>query len=124
MSKLQRSLWGRNVELEIVYDCYDGEEVLPSQEEAFSLIETNWNTLEDALISLTDYLTTHDSDKFDEKITNIFKYIIPRTLFIKRANKDRMVALMCDYRFDPEEGIALLFVNERLSLIGPQSKIL
>ena len=49
---------------------------------------------------------------------------MPRYLFLPKVQKRRTVALMCDYRFDPEHGLALVFENEKLKEIGSQDLIL
>ena len=55
---------------------------------------------------------------------NLFRYVMPRYLFLPKVQKRRTVALMCDYRFDPEHGLALVFENEKLKEIGSQDLIL
>ena len=50
---------------------------------------------------------------------NIFKYVMPYSLYVRRsASSDRYVGLMCKYRFNPEDGLAVLFKNEELYDIG------
>ena len=45
-------------------------------------------------------------------------------IYVVRARNDRSVAIMCDYRFDLEHGIAILFKNEKLEKVGTQDMVL
>ena len=44
--------------------------------------------------------------------------------FLYRNEEKRIVALMCNYKFDIENGIAIVFENEKLKDIGIQDIIL
>lgn len=41
MNKYKLSIWGRNFELPLLYECYHDEEVIESQREAFAMFEAN-----------------------------------------------------------------------------------
>ena len=51
-------------------------------------------------------------------------YVTPTHLVGLDNDGIRSVGLLCDYRYDPEEGLALVFENERLSEITTQSDCL
>ena len=83
------TIWGREFELRVTFDCFDNEEVLPIQEQAL--------------------------EAFLKAPTDIY---LPRTTEIRSA------ALFCDYRFDEEHGIAIVFENEKFIEIGTQDIVL
>lgn len=49
---------------------------------------------------------------------------MPKSLFVGRDEAKRIVAIMCDYRFDMEHGLAVVFENEQFKMIGEQDIIL
>ena len=126
MNKEKISIWGREFEIEIVYDCYEGELVLPAQEEALKRILENIEVINNAKAELEAYCLKENSPEIgSERIDNIFRYVIPKALFIQRPVDDkRIVGLMCEYKFDEENGIAIVFKNEVLNEIGSQNIIL
>ncbi len=125
MTKINAAIWGRPFEIDVVFDCYKGEDVLSVQEDALDAIQEKWQVVDAALEPLKKYCVQHDGDQIgSDTIDNIFKYVKPVSLYVMRASKKRVVALMCDYRFDPEHGIALEFENETLRKIAPQDDVL
>lgn len=121
MRDVKVSVWGRSFDLPVRFDCYEGESVLPDQEEGLSALLSSWEVVEKAKESLIDYISDDDKAGIEAgSIENVFKYVIPDYLYIDRDQCKRTVALMCDYRFDLEHGIALVFENEELAKIGPQ----
>ena len=58
-----------------------------------------------------------------ETIENIFKYVMPKSIFVPREEK-RIVAVLFDFRFDMEHGMAIVFENEKFSTIGSEDIIL
>ena len=127
MIKLKLNVWGRKLELEVVYDCYQGEEVLESQQEAMREFLKRTNALfPEAEEKLKAYCLDRDRDRIGaDSIENIFKYVAPKWIFVKRkTDGTRVVALMCLYRFDEDNGLAAVFTNETLTEVGPQNIIL
>ena len=120
-------IWGRSHEIEIVFDCYAGEEILEVQKKAYEMfLENAEMLLESALASVENYCQERNHEEIGEdKISNIFKYVKPKTLFIKRTDADiRKVALICLYKFNPDDGLAIVFKNEKLLEIGTENIIL
>ncbi|MCM1539584.1 MAG: hypothetical protein NC254_14450 [bacterium] len=56
----------------------------------------------------------------DGIVDNIFKYVMPIKRYVLRTGKDRSIAILCDYKFDIEHGIAVVFKNEKFFRIGSQ----
>ncbi len=63
------------------------------------------------------------ADNENNKKDNIFSYIKPDYLFVKREDHPR-VALMCKYRYDMEHGLAVVFDTDGSVKVGTQDIIL
>ena len=124
MIKEKVTLWNREFDLPIIYSCYPGEEVTTIQQEAKKIFCSNTSVAMKALEEIKQYIErTSDSEVNAENIDNIFKYVIPKRIFIPRTDK-KIVAILCDYKFDMENGIAVVFENEKFKEIGVQDIIL
>lgn len=127
MTKMTLDIWGRKLEINIVYDVYQDECVLEKQTVAYEKFLENAPTLLSvAETEVKKYCLRMNKDDITEKeISNIFKYVKPKSLYIKRcAGDDRVVALMCAYRFNPDDGIAVVFKNEKFDDIGTENIII
>lgn len=121
MNKYKLSIWGRNFELPLLYECYPDEEVIESQREAFAMFEANSATVAASLEHVKNYVETDEFARLNgDKIENIFKYVMPKEIFVPHTEKHRNVAIMCNYKFDIEHGIAVLFENGQFKKVGPQ----
>lgn len=121
LNEVTMNIWGRRFDVEVIFDCYKGEEVLDSQQEAYNkFIEVAETLLNSTLPSVKQYcLCVNRAEITEDTITNIFKYVKPKSLFIKRTDKgERKVSLLCAYRFNPDDGMAIVFKDERLLEIG------
>ena len=119
------TIWGRQYDLPVVFDCFDNEEVLPIQEQALKEFLKAENTIQESKNQLEKYILNDEYAKIEgDSIDNIFKYVIPTDIYIPRTPEKRTVALLCDYRFDGEHGIAIVFENEQFKEIGEQDIVL
>ena len=119
------TIWGRQYDLPVVFDCFDNEEVLPIQEQALKEFLKAENTIQESKNQLEKYILNDEYAKIEgDSIDNIFKYVIPTDIYIPRTSEIRTVALLCDYRFDEEHGIAIVFENEQFKEIGEQDIVL
>ncbi len=118
----KKSIWGRELELEIIYDCYDGEKVLPIQKEAYNAFVMDGNEMNNSKEAVKKYCLEENKEEIGtDRIDNIFKYVMPESIFIKR---DGRVALLCKYRYDMEHGIAVVFMDGKFIEVGSQDIIL
>lgn len=122
MSKESVKICGRSFELDIIYDCFDNEEVLPEQKESAATFLKNSRIFDGIEKHVEAYIISSTGNN-DFVIDNIFKYIMPTSIYIPRT-RSMEAALFCDYKFDAENGIAILFENEKFKEIVPQDKIL
>lgn len=119
MSSINREVWGRKLKLEIYPE--GGKQQSDDQSLALERLCKAWEVVDKSAAKLKKYCAK-DDDGGD--MENLFRYVMPRYLFLPKVQKRRTVALMCDYRFDPEHGLALVFENEKLKEIGSQDLIL
>ena len=119
------SIWGREFDLKVVFDCFDDEEILPIQEQALKSFLKADAAIEDSKKQVENYILNDDYAELEtDSIDNIFKFVIPTDIYISRTPEIRTAALLCDYRFDEEHGIAIVFENERFKEIGTQDIVL
>lgn len=122
MNKAKIEIGDRMFELKIEYDCFEDEEVLPIQEAAVRKFKS---VPIEVLEEVKKFCMDNNSDKLNgENVFDIFRYVMPVSLYIKRDTEKRIVAVMCDYTFDMEHGLALIFENEEFKRIGTQSSVL
>lgn len=116
------AIWKRSFELPVIYDCFDDEEVLPEQKEAYQVFCNSKSAIDRSVCEVEKYCLSHNKDEIEEEtIGNIFKYVIPESIFVKR---DGRVAIMCRYKFDLEHGIAIVFKEGQFEQIGAQDIVL
>lgn len=125
MSKCRINIWDRTFELNVVYECYPGEDVLRDQKEAFAMFEENTGEIADSLADVIKYVQKNDGDQLaGATIENIFKYVMPKSIFVPHIKKYHTVAIMCNYKFDMEHGIAVVFENGKFKKVGTQDIVL
>ena len=125
MNKLKFTLWGREFNLDITYDCYSGETILETQKAAVKALAKMTDELESSLDGIKAYCLSKNKEEIGgDVIENIFKYVIPKYIFVPRNENEQIISIMCNYKFDPESGIAVVFENNKLKEIGKQEIIL
>lgn len=124
MNSVSVNLWNRDFNLPAIYSCYPGEEVTELQINALKMFCEDKDTVQNMLEDLKQYVAeTSEEIAASSEIENIFKYVMPKRLFIPRS-KEMQVAIICNYKFDMENGIAIVFENGSLLKIGTQDIIL
>lgn len=122
---LNIEIWDRSFSLNVEYDCYAGEEITPKQIEAVERLSKNLHWISDAKKDVVKYCKPKvDKDSENQKKDNIFSYVKPEALFVKRDDKKSRIALMCKYRYDPEHGLAVVFDANGNVTVGTQDIIL
>lgn len=119
---LSIKIWDRDFDLKVLYDCYAGEEVLEEQKDALKKFSSDKKMIEASKNSVEEYCLSQNKDEIGaDAIDNIFKYVMPESIFVKR---DCRVALMCRYKFDAEHGIAVIFKKGKFIEVGSQDLVL
>jgi hypothetical protein len=118
-------IWGRKMEIEIRYESYPNDPVIAEQQIAAKMILDNPDIFNDALDDVKTYCKENCNNMIQETaIENVFQYVLPEALYVEQNREKRSVALMCNYKFDEEHGIAVVFENEHFVQVGPQDIIL
>ena len=122
---LNVEFWGRKFSLNVEYDCYAGEKITLEQIEAVERLRNNISWVDKAKEVVVKYCKAEvDDDDENQKKDNIFSYVKPEAVFVKRDDKKARIALMCKYRYDPEHGLAIVFDRNGAISIGTQDIIL
>lgn len=124
MNKIKLNIWNRDFELPMSVKTFKGKEPTDVQKEAVAKFEANTDIISDAQDDVEKYILAHGlKENGIDKVDNIFKYVIPKTIVIPKA-KNRVVGLICNYKFDEEHGMAVVFENEKFKKIGAQDIVL
>lgn len=124
MSKVHITIWDREFDIPISYSCYPGEKVTDIQKHAVEEFIDNDKQISGTLADIKKYVEkTNDIGMKANELDNIFKYVMPKSLFVPRTSKET-VAIICNYKFDMENGIAVVFENGKLKSIGTQDTII
>ena len=106
------------------YSCYPGETITDVQKLAARDFPKYEDNISSSLKEVKAYVeATNDNDLKATDMDNIFKCVMPKTIFIPRT-EEKVVAILCDYKFDMENGIAIVFEDGKLKTIGTQDIIL
>lgn len=125
IESLEVSIWGRSFTLPVEYDCYEGEEVTKVQIHALKHFRSHTEWIEKSRSIVEDYCRDQVmSDDENAKKDNIFSYIKPECLFVKRDKNNPRISMMCKYRYDLEHGLAVVFSSDGEVTVGMQDIIL
>ena len=125
IESLEVSIWGRSFNLPAEYDCYEGEEVTRAQIQALKHFRSHTEWIEKSRSIVEKYCREQVmSDGENTKKDNIFSYIKPECLFVKRDKENPRIAMMCKYRYDLEHGLAVVFSSDGEVTVGMQDIIL
>lgn len=117
-------IWDRAFSLEVSYEIFEDETVTNAQKKAVETLAVQHKLIAKAKEAVEDYCKDQVlADNMNNKKDNIFSYIKPDYLFVKREDHPR-VALMCKYRYDMEHGLAVIFAADGNITVGPQDIIL
>ncbi len=125
INKLDITIWGREFLLPIDYDCDEEEEILDKQIWMLDIFREHPEWLEKAKKQIEEYCKSKlFEDVENEKKDNIFSYIKPDYIYVKRNGDLPRIALMCKYRYDLEHGVAVVFSAHGDVNVGVQDIIL
>ena len=113
-------IWGRDFTLPVEYDCYSNEKITDEQIQNLDLFIRNKRLIDKSKIYVEDYCEKQISE---ENKNNIFTYIKPHYIYVKREPNPR-VAIMCKYKYDTENGLAIVFDDSGNIKVTIQDEIL
>ena len=122
MSKIEVKIWGRDFCIDAALQMYPGMEATSKQIETLkSICSIDFaHSLDDVKAYVT---MKNGSDLVGMEINNIFKYVMPDHFYIPKR-PDGLIALMCNYRFDLEHGIAVVFIDGQFKKVCSQDEVL
>lgn len=124
INELNISIWERTFLLPVEYDCYDDEDATDAQKSAIKTLTMHPEWIVSAKSHVERFCREGVvADSENNKKDNIFSYIKPEYLFVKREDHPR-VAIMCKYRYDIEHGLAVVFAIDGSVTVGLQDFIL
>ena len=123
---LNYNFLNRDMVLKINFDVFDNEEVSLLQKKAYKEFMDN---IKEIFIksyhALKDYCSKNYNIELDD--TNFYKFIMPKQIYIKRESKDKeycKLAILCNFKEDIENGLAIVWANNKIEEIGMQDIIL
>lgn len=116
-------IWGRECEVEIIFDCFDDEDITLTQKKAYQdFINAFDSKMKEAYEAFEKYCKQENNCNISD---NIFKYVVPKTIYIQRSPKDeKVIGFICYYKYDSENNIAIKFVNNTIADIGGEQIVL
>lgn len=122
MLKQELTIWGRKFNLDVVFDCYAGEQPTDTQKQALqNLVNSNLD-FEQVKQNIKTYCLGYDPTIV---LNNIFKYVVPQAIYLKRTkDTSRVVGIMCAFKLDIEHGLAIVFKDEQFVKIVQQDALL
>lgn len=122
---LKITIWERDFVLPVEFEYYDEEVETKEQLEALKKFDSHHEWITDAKGFVEKFcLEKVQEDEENLKKDNIFSYVKPEYVFVKRDKKNARVALMCKYRYDLEHGLAVVFASDGSVSVGLQDIIL
>lgn len=120
---------GREFKVHIDYNNYPGEKTTDIQKQIGKDVKKI--DLGSSLKQVRNYIKENDSDALkefdssDSKIKNPFRYIKPKAIYIPKNQTDsKQFHVLCNYRFDPEHGIAITYENGKPKRVVQQDYVL
>ena len=122
---LNINIWDREFSLPVEFEVYEGEDVSDAQLCALKAFAGHNDWMKKARTEVEKFCKEQVmEDEENNKKDNIFSYIKPEAILIKRDKKDPRVALMCKCRYEPEHGLAVVFTHNGEITVGIQDIIL
>ena len=119
MNKQKIIIWNREFELDVVYEKYSGEDVLPIQKDALQKFLADTSIIDNAKSAVEQYcIKSNKAEIGADRIENLFKYVKPKSAYILRSKDNtRTVAILCAYKFYSDNKIAIVFKNEKFDKV-------
>ena len=88
-------IWDRAFELKVLFDCFDDEEILTSQKAALKSFAGA--DLSGSLDQVKQYCLEQNGKEIGATVNNIFKYVVPYSIYIPRKQEQSTATLLCHY---------------------------
>lgn len=125
MNKVSITIWGRAFQLPVCLECYDDEEILITQQDAYTQFFKDGDHIEQSKAFVEEYLISKNPSAFpDRKVDSIFKYVMPTSIFVPHNKAHPYVILLCNYKFDSEHGLAIVYEDNIVRKVCSEDLIL
>ena len=125
IKSVKLNIWAREFNLPIDYDGFEDELPTKEQTDALDVFVSHPDWIECSKTLVESYCKKNlMEDNTNQKKDNIFSYVKPEFLFVKRGEGHPRVGVMCKYRYDPEHGLAIVFQTDGKVKVGNQDIIL
>ncbi|MBP3201127.1 MAG: hypothetical protein J6M39_05730 [Lachnospiraceae bacterium] len=114
-------IWGKEFSLKVLYECKNGQKPTNEQHQALEMFENELfqkkevNKIQHYLDSQKEIMNFISKlDGIDDVDINdsVLDYLKPVEIRVLNE-KNRMVEIVCDFKFDMEHSIAIRFKNEK-----------
>lgn len=117
------TIWGRPLDINIIFECYGDQIPTDNQKSRLDSFLSNIEVVDSVLENVKLYCLEDENMMGVSDIPNIFRYVMPDSLYVKRDDEEGIVALLCDYKYDIEHGIAIVFEHDHFREIVSQSDV-
>ena len=125
IDRVELTIWGRQFSLMIDYCCHKDEVPTKKQEKAVKRLISHPEWIEKSKNALELYCKNDVlEDTENENKENVFSYVKPHYILVKRIDNQPKIGLMCNYKYDLEHGIAIVFSSTGKATIVSQDEIL
>lgn len=120
IKRIEIDLWGRHFSLPVEYENYYGDEVSTEQLQAVCRITDHPEKIIAAKKMVETYCHRDvERDKNNKKKDNIFSYVQPRDVYVK-STEGCAIGIMCNYRYNEDDGLAIVFYQDGTIRVGEQ----
>lgn len=117
------TIFERHFDLDVEYDHYANPSSIKKMDNLLLKFLSHPEWITNCKTKIENYCQEDVfQDKENLKKNNVFSYIKPECLYIKRDAK--RIALLCKYRYDPEHGLAVVFNSDGNVTVGIQDIII
>ena len=135
------SIFGKTVNTSLVISCYEGEEIEPSQRQAYAEFEASKKSLsrlvEQAIFNYYMDILPEYRERFGEfadewapkiaTVQEVGALVSPTEVFVQRSDSEppeRVLGLLFDCTWDTSLGLAVKLVNGKVAEVGVQDIVL
>lgn len=123
MNKVKIDIWNKPCNLKVIFECYGNQEPTIGQKTRLNTFIANTKAIDGALTKVKQICLDDEKMNGSNEISNIFEYVTPKSIYVKRNDKQDLIVLLCDYKYDIEHGLAIVFEKGTLKEIVRQGDI-
>ena len=114
-------IWGKEFSLKVLYECKNGQKPTNEQHQAIEMFENELSQKKeankmqhylDSQKEIMNYISKLDGIDDIDINNSVLDYLRPVEIRVLNE-EDRMVEIVCDFKFDMEHSIAIRFKNEK-----------